>query len=57
MTEPDTCPCGHPMGGNYLCVAGLIYGPCPDPNCGGTCEATADCTSPDCACNTEEDQP
>ncbi|MFF0409127.1 hypothetical protein ACFYUY_01660 [Kitasatospora sp. NPDC004745] len=55
MTSAE-CPCGHSMSGYHLCVAGHIYGPCPDPHCGGTCEVVGDCTSPDCACKAEEDQ-
>lgn len=52
-----TCPCGHSMSGYHLCVAGLVYDPCSDPNCGGTCEVEGECTSPECACKAEENQP
>lgn len=44
------CPCGHGHPDLYLCINGVIYGPCPDENCGGVCEAVGECTSPECAC-------
>lgn len=48
---PNECPCGHDLSGYYLCIRGVIYGPRPDPNCGGVCEGEAGyCTQPDCAC-------
>jgi hypothetical protein len=51
VTEPTACPCGHNLGGEYMCINGLIYGPCPEPNCFGVCEDNAGyCTHPDCAC-------
>jgi hypothetical protein len=52
LPEPAECPCGHDLvSGEYMCINGLIYGPCPDPNCGGVCEGEAGyCTHPDCAC-------
>lgn len=48
--ETVWCPCGHGHPDLYLCINGVIYGPCPDENCGGVCEAVGECTSPDCAC-------
>lgn len=55
LAEPDDCPCGHNLsGGEYMCINGLIYGPCPHPNCGGVCDDNAGyCTHPDCACSTD----
>lgn len=50
MAEPVQCPCGHPAGESYRCIAGRVYGPRGDENC-GVCEWTGDCTTPDCACN------
>jgi hypothetical protein len=44
------------MGGEYMCIAGLIFGPCPDERCGGVCEDNAGyCTSADCLCGGDDD--
>lgn len=51
----DRCPCGHDMGGDYMCLNGLIYGPCGDDNCGGVCEDNAGyCKGADCRCAEDE---
>ena len=51
MNEPTVCPCGHDLSGYYMCINGLVYGPCENEYCGGVCEANGpDCTHPDCAC-------
>ena len=51
--DEEWCPCGHGHPDLYRCIAGRVYGPCDDENCGGVCEWTGDCTSPDCACNND----
>lgn len=49
--EPVDCPCGHPLGGYYMCLNGRIYGPCEVEECGGVCDDTwGVCASDDCAC-------
>lgn len=49
--HPTECPCGHPLGGDYACLNGRIYGPCGHGNCYGVCDDThGSCTSEDCAC-------
>jgi hypothetical protein len=51
QASANDCPCGHPLGGYYICLNGRIYGPCSDENCGGTCDDThGRCTSDNCAC-------
>lgn len=52
----EECPCGHPIGDDYLCVGRYVYGPCSDEHCGGVCEIDKDCTSADCACKQAEEQ-
>ena len=50
-SRQNECPCGHPLGGYYMCLNSRIYGPCSDENCGGVCDDTyGNCTSDDCAC-------
>lgn len=49
------CPCGHPLGGDYACLNGLIYGPCGDENCTGVCDDThGTCAADDCTCQGDE---
>lgn len=50
---PARCPCGHPMGDDYRCISGWVYGPCDHELCGGVCESLDTCTSDDCACQGE----
>lgn len=43
-----SCPCGHELDSSgdpdlYQCIAGEIYGPCTADECGGVCEAVAEC--------------
>lgn len=55
VKPPTDCPCGHPLGGYYMCIGGAIYGPCEDEYCGGVCEETwGACTKGDCACKEDE---
>lgn len=52
---PTRCPCGHPMGDYYLCINGVIYGPCDHENCGGVCEDAGTCASDGCACREDDE--
>ncbi len=56
VTEDQWCPCGHVVGSELTrCIAGRVYGPCSDDNCGGVCEFEQKCPSPDCRCKEEEE--
>lgn len=48
---PDhPCHCGL-MGDDYMCINGIVYGPCGDEHCGGVCVIDGDC---DCDCHKQE---
>lgn len=53
VARPTVCPCGHPVGDEYLCIEGRIYGPCDSEHCGGVCEDHGDCKG-ECACGENE---
>jgi hypothetical protein len=55
------CPCGHPLDedgdpGEYVCLNGLIYGPCVDEHVcyGGCIDGYGRCTSAEGCCDPEE---
>lgn len=54
------CPCGHPLDSEgtpdeYTCLNGLIYGPCGEDNCYGSCADTyGRCKSLDGCCDPRE---
>lgn len=42
----ERCACGLGSSDIYMCIEGVVYGPCESPECGGYCEATDDCGCP-----------
>lgn len=53
-SAPVHCPCGHPIGEDYLCIEGRIYGPCDSEFCGGICDYHGVCKVDGCACKEDE---
>jgi len=52
--------CPSPDSDLYMCIDGLVYGPCTSEYCCGVCEIEGDCTctgcdNPDC-CKKEDDE-
>jgi hypothetical protein len=43
-----------PDGESWLCLDGILYGPCGAEECSGSCEDNGDCT---CRCHDEETLP